>query len=97
MSRRRGAVAPGLDCVGDATGGNLGERWHQSEYNVAPYDFGDLMTVDDFRTNVATGLFIDYDGSGHPMKGGMMSRQAIYPSRVNEIPEDATHILWFNK
>jgi hypothetical protein len=66
-------------------------------YNMEPYDFGDLMTVEEFREAVKHGSFIDYDGSGHPMKDGKMSRFDVYPSEVDEIPKDATHILWFNR
>ncbi len=60
--------------------------------------YGDLMTVEDFMECVSCGLFIDYDGSGHPVKNGRMSKLNIYPSQCpGVIPEDATHIMWFNK
>ena len=60
-------------------------------------DYGDLMTVKEFHNCVRSGLFIDYDGYGHPVKKGLMSRQAILPSKTNQIPETATHIIWFNR
>lgn len=68
------------------------------EYDKEPYDFGDLMTVKDFLEACDQGAFIDYDGSGHPVKDGkMMSGFRVIPSKRSEIPKDATHIMWFNK
>lgn len=59
---------------------------------------GELMTVDDFRQQVRISAFIDYDGYGHPVRDGKMDRSIdILPSKIEAIPEDATHILWFNK
>ncbi len=61
-------------------------------------DYGDLMTVEEFREAVKIGAFTDYDGHGIAAKNGMCSRERhIYPSTVDQIPEDATHIVWFNK
>jgi hypothetical protein len=67
------------------------------EYNVDAYDFGDVMTVPEFLDNVEAGGFIDYDGSGYPMKDGKVALHPIYPSIVHLIPRDATHIIWFNR
>lgn len=59
---------------------------------------GDLMTVKDFRDACKVGAFIDYDGFGHPVKRGKMAGEiTVIPSKVDEIPEDATHIIWFNR
>ena len=60
-------------------------------------DYGDLMTVKEFLISCKNGNFIDYDGSGHPVKNKMMARIDIYPSNLEAIPKDATHIMWFNK
>ena len=61
-------------------------------------EYGDAMTVEEFKDDVNTGCLIDYDGFGHPMKDGKMAGHLdIYPSRVDIIPEDATHIIWFNR
>lgn len=67
-------------------------------YKDEPYDFGDIMTVGEFLENVNSGFFIDYDGSGHPMRDGKMDKRIdVYPSRAKDIPSDATHIQWYNK
>ena len=58
----------------------------------------DVYTVADFREMVRHGSFIDYDGFGHPVKGGQCDPKIdIVPSRVNEIPADASHIVWYNR
>ena len=64
--------------------------------------YGDLMTVEEFKENCECGGFTDYDGFGHParietLKDGKASKQRIYPSERNLIPNDATHIVWFNR
>jgi hypothetical protein len=61
-------------------------------------DYGDLMPLADFLSCVEGGLFIDYDGHGHPVKDNLMDSNIwVKPSRLHEIPADATHIMWFNK
>jgi len=68
------------------------------EYTEPLPDFGDLMTVADFVDNCKDNFFVDYDGNGHPVKDGkMMWSLTIKPSRLDMIPNDATHIMWFNK
>ena len=69
----------------------------QGYTDEVPTSYGDLMTVEDFRGNCEGGGFIDYDGFGHPVKDGKASKQRIYPSERNQIPKDATHIIWFNR
>lgn len=60
--------------------------------------YGDLMTVKEFKANVKSGGFIDYDGSGQPVKNNLRDTTIdIYPSELYNIPKDATHILWFNR
>lgn len=61
-------------------------------------DYGDLMTVKDFKEACDAGGFIDYDGSGHPVKDGKMMRSFdVKPSQRDKIPADATHVMWFNR
>ena len=76
------------------------------------YD-GQIMTINEFTDSVACGGYTDYDGYGYPVKNGMVDRKRnIYPSLVgtgkemkswcpkhvdSDLPEDATHIIWFNK
>lgn len=57
-----------------------------------------IMTVEEFREAVRTGGFVDYDGFGCAVKDGLEDpKNFIYPSQVENIPEDATHIVWFNR
>lgn len=66
-------------------------------------DNGDVMTIEEFKGMVACGGITDYDGHGHPMKDGLEDHGwYLYPSNVDPedgdgIPEDATHIAWYNK
>lgn len=60
-------------------------------------EYGTLMTVEEFKNAVTNGFFIDYDGSGEPAKILVDKSVSIRPSKVNEIPADATHIVWYNK
>lgn len=62
-------------------------------------DDDDVYTVEEFMEHVKYNSFIDYDGHGHPAKDNLED-QSIYitPSRCPDcIPEDATHIVWYNK
>ncbi len=72
-----------------------------NEYTEAVEARDDLMTIDAFRDCVRSGLFIDYDGFGHPVKfidGRPMHSQAIVkPSTSQDIPSDATHVVWYNR
>ena len=60
---------------------------------------GDLMPVVEYLECVKEGLFIDYDGFGHPVKDNKKDGEInIYPSDgALHIPDDATHIIWYNK
>jgi hypothetical protein len=82
------------------------ERWialynacdpHPVEYNMKPAPYGDIMPLSEWLEAVNTGGFIDYDGSGYPMRDGNMSSFCIKPSRAALVPPDATHIQWYNK
>ena len=60
-------------------------------------DYGELMTIAEFSQSCESGFFIDYDGFGHPVKDGKMANITIVPSRLDLLPPDATHIVWFNR
>lgn len=62
------------------------------------YDF-DRMTVAKFKQYVASGALIDYDGMGEAEANGQVINPDtfIYPSGVNAIPAEATHIRWYNR
>lgn len=58
----------------------------------------DIITVDKFKASVDAGLFIDYDGFGNPAKDGYYDPNfSVYPSQLETIPSDATHIIWYNR
>jgi len=58
----------------------------------------DIMTVEDFKTAVAMGAFMDCDGFGYPSRDNLADDDIwIKPSKLEDIPEDATHIVWHNK
>lgn len=66
-------------------------------YGCGPSGEDDVYTVEEFRRFVKEGGFIDSDGSGCPVKNKKAARWEIMPSRLHEIPPDATHIVWYNK
>jgi len=68
------------------------------EFHDLP-DFGDVMSLKDFKANVACGGFIDYDGYGHYIKDGKESNIEIYPSdiRHGSIRDDFDTIIWYNR
>lgn len=67
-------------------------------YGCGPDDEDDVYTVEDFKDLVKCHAFIDYDGYGHPVLASMADSDIfIKPSRLEEIPKDATHIVWYNR
>lgn len=67
-------------------------------YNHKLPPYGEVMTIGQFREQVEDRSLMDYDGHGYPVFDQMMDRSVlIQPSTVNEIPDDATHIIWFNR
>lgn len=69
-----------------------------NNFGCGPEDEDDVYTVEEFRELCGSGSFIDYDGHGYPVKDGKADDSVmIRPSKVNEIPADATHVVWFNR
>lgn len=66
-------------------------------YNQEISKYGDLFTVLEFEEMVESGMLIDYDGYGHACKNGRRSSTIVTPSKIKDIPEDATHVVWYNK
>lgn len=58
------------------------------------HDFGDLMTVDEFTQNVKCGGLTDDDGSCYPI---INKKEVNKACSVNNIPDEATHVVWYNK
>ena len=69
----------------------------ESNYNVPIPEDADVMTKEDFIYQVKdVGLFTEWDGSGYPARDGKMDRNGgVFP--LSRIPDDATHVVWFNK
>ena len=68
--------------------------------NMKPIDDnGDLMTIDKFRDMVKGNWFIDYDGYGNLATETEVSDIIVQPSKFAgmELPEWATHVLWYNR
>jgi hypothetical protein len=67
-------------------------------YGNVPFDENDVYTIQEFKACCDHGAFIDYDGFGFPVKDKMADPGIeIKPSKLQDIPEDATHIVWFNR
>jgi hypothetical protein len=61
-------------------------------------EYSYLIERKEFIKEVKSSLFTDYDGFGHPAKDDLMDQTVyIWPSRISSLPEDCTHIVWFNK
>ena len=67
-------------------------------YNKKLVDNDTVYTAGAFVDMVIEGYFVDYDGFGYPVKDGFVNAKiVIRPSRLERIPADATHIVWFNR
>jgi hypothetical protein len=73
-------------------------RKYVNPYTALPGDDPDIYSVKDFTDECVSRNFIDYDGFGNPMRDGRVNPDIIIkPSRLEEIPQDATHIIWYNR
>lgn len=69
-----------------------------NQFGCGPDNEDDVYTIKEFHQHCHTYAFIDDDGWGYPVKDKMADKSiAIRPSRLDLIPEDATHIVWLNK
>ena len=68
------------------------------EYEDEIPDFGDSYTIEKWLQICKDKTIIDVDGTGYPAKDGKMDHSFyIRPSCPEEIPAEATHIVWFNR
>jgi hypothetical protein len=68
------------------------------KYDKPIYKAGDKMTIKKFLKFCEEGVFIDYDGFCHLVKGNKMCGDLfVYPSERKRIPKDATHVVWYNR
>lgn len=67
-------------------------------YGCPPQGEDDVYTVAEFRRLCMNLSFIDYDGDGYPVKNSRADMSfVIKPSRLDLIPADATHVVWYNR
>lgn len=59
--------------------------------------YGEVITVEEFKQGVENDSYIDYDGFGYPAQILYDDTFTVRPSVVDNIPADATHVVWFNK
>ena len=66
---------------------------------LADWEKDCIMTVEDFKENVSSGLFIDYDGHAHPIINEVILGNVwIYPrDHKKTLPKEATHVAWYNR
>jgi hypothetical protein len=63
------------------------------QYNRDKPSYGTVMPVDEWKSYVEAGGFIDYDGYGSLMRDGKLAdRVVIWPSQAYLLPADVTHI-----
>lgn len=63
-------------------------------------EYGELITLKDFRESVKCNAFTDNDGHGYLATDCVMSDIQIWPSTFEEEctgHTEFTHIMWFNK
>jgi len=62
-------------------------------------DYGDVMTLNEFKNACRNGLFIDYDGYGKYIDDDKMTDIDIYPSdiKAKSIRYELNKIIWFNR
>ena len=68
------------------------------QYGCEQEDEDCVIIIEEFIAQVKMGAFIDYDGFGYPVKDKLADESiVIKPSRIDQIPKDATHIVWYNR
>ena len=77
-----------------------------NNYGSGPYNEDDVYTIAEFNALCQDGSFIDYDGFGNPVANVNPNGEPVYccdvnwivsPSRYTNVPDDATHIVWYNR
>jgi len=59
---------------------------------------GDLMTREEWLEGVEGGMLTSDDGFGNAIRDREIDPETnIWPSKAEALPDDVTHILWFNK
>ena len=72
-------------------------KWNNenSIYKDEIPNYADLLTIDEFMEMVEDGSIIEDDGGGYFSNGDRMNRSL--DAFESDVPDDATHVAWFNK
>jgi len=64
----------------------------------------DVYPLKDYQRWVEQGLFTDYDGvcepvviSISPVKFTRLGNISYRPSQIDQLPENTTHVIWYNR
>jgi len=62
-------------------------------------DYGDVMTLNEFKNFCRNGMFVDSDGYGHYIDDDKMTDITIHPSDVKHksLRYSLNKIIWFNR
>lgn len=60
-------------------------------------DIGELIDIDEFVGSCIVGGLTDYDGYGNLVFDTEIDDKDISPSDYESFPDDATHVLWYNR
>lgn len=66
-----------------------------SEYQDDIPNYGENLTIEEFMSMVEDCSIMEDDGIGYFSNGEKMNRKL--DAFDSDIPEDATHVIWFNK
>lgn len=57
-----------------------------------------ILTRVEYIESVKCHALIDYDGYGYPVDCNKMAKNfMLWPSQLEHLPEDCTHVVWFNR
>lgn len=60
--------------------------------------FGDVMTLVEFRNNVKSGCFIQYDGIGYLHDGEKQTSISVWSINIFDLKYDSyPYVCWYNK
>lgn len=77
--------------------GILDTIFDAAKYNKGIDKDDHVMTIEEFEEYCKSGYLIDYDGFGYPVRDGKYAKIHIRPSKRDDIPKDATHVVWYNR
>ena len=83
---------------------NTGERYRlhlgetETKYDVPILRPQQVMTREDWLERIQSHSFTDYDGFAHASDGKHINKDRVYrPSEASELPDNASHVVWYNR